>query len=389
MKPNRGVGYRDVRVLPNREMALEQTLLKWVRSTEQFRQSAASGQSALDIGYFANVIRLTDELGLAMTTDGVGTKVLVAEMLGRYDTIGIDCVAMNVNDILCVGAEPMSMLDYIAIEKATPAVLEAIGQGLHEGARQAGINIVGGEIAQMGEIIRGVREGDGLDLIGMCVGLVKLKEINVGQNVAIGDVIIGLRSSGIHSNGLTLARRVLFEQAGFRPDTYLSALGRTVGEELLEPTRIYVPEIRDLLGKGMPIKALVNITSDGFFNLARIRPSVSFEITALPEELPIFSLIQEIGSIKDSEMYQVFNMGIGFCLIAPNDRQMLADIHDVVRSHGGESFEIGHVVDDPRRLVRIPKNNLIGVNEQFFEGNTQEAATLEAEADLTSRGYQR
>ena len=308
MKPNRGVGYRDVRVLPNREMALEQTLLKWVRSTEQFRQSAASGQSALDIGYFANVIRLTDELGLAMTTDGVGTKVLVAEMLGRYDTIGIDCVAMNVNDILCVGAEPMSMLDYIAIEKATPAVLEAIGQGLHEGARQAGINIVGGEIAQMGEIIRGVREGDGLDLIGMCVGLVKLKEINVGQNVAIGDVIIGLRSSGIHSNGLTLARRVLFEQAGFRPDTYLSALGRTVGEELLEPTRIYVPEIRDLLGKGMPIKALVNITSDGFFNLARIRPSVSFEITALPETLPIFSLIQEVGSIKDSEMYQVFNM---------------------------------------------------------------------------------
>jgi len=376
MNSHKGVGYRDVGVLPNRDLALATSLLKWVRATSDFRKDSTSGTTVLDVGYFANVIKLTSDIGLAMTTDGVGTKVLVAQMLQRYDTIGIDCVAMNVNDIICVGAEPVSMLDYIAMENATPEVLDAIGKGLHEGAKQAGINIVGGEISQMREIIRGTREGLGLDLIGMCVGLVRPDEINVGQDVKPGDVIIGLRSSGIHSNGLTLARKVLFESGGLEPDAYLSELGRTVGEELLEPTRIYVREVMDLLKERVPVKALVNITSDGFLNLTRVKPAVSFEIRGLPDEQPIFKLIQETGDVTSPEMYHVFNMGIGFCIVAPNDRAVLSDIHSVIRGHNGESFEIGHVFDDPRRLVRIPEKGLKGVDDQFVEVGSEAAAVV-------------
>ena len=376
MSSNKGVGYRDVGVLPNRDLALGTTLLKWVRDTERFRDGAESGESALDVGYFANVIRLTSDMGLAMTTDGVGTKVLIAEMLERYDTIGIDCVAMNVNDIICVGAEPVSMLDYIAIEKANPQVLDSIGKGLHEGARQAGVNIVGGEISQMGEIIRGAREGTGLDLIGMCIGLIRLADVNVGQDVRPGDVIIGLKSSGIHSNGLTLARKALLEQGKLEVDTHLHVLGRTVGEELLEPTRIYVREVMELLKARVPIKALVNITSDGFLNLTRIKPDVSFEIRDLPEEQPVFRLIQESGNVSDAEMYHVFNMGIGFCIIAPNDRSIVSDIHAVVRAHGGESYEIGHVLDDAQRKVWIREKKLVGKDDQFMEIDDREVAAL-------------
>jgi phosphoribosylformylglycinamidine cyclo-ligase len=373
---SKGVSYRDVGVLPNRDLALATSLLKWVRATERFRNDMTSGASALDVGYFANVIKLTNDIGLAMTTDGVGTKVLVAQMLERYDTIGIDCVAMNVNDIICVGAEPVSMLDYIAIEKATPQVLDAIGKGLHEGAKKAGISIVGGEISQMGDIIRGVREGLGLDLIGMCVGLVKLDEVNVGQEVRPGDAIVGLRSSGMHSNGLTLARHALFEQGKLKPDTYRPELGCTVGEELLKPTRIYVREVMALLKERVPIKALVHITSDGFLNLTRIEPSVSFEIRDLPHAQPIFGLIQETGRVAKEEMYHVFNMGIGFCIIAPNDRAVLSDIHSIIRSHQGESYEIGQVFDNERRLVSLPEKGLKGVDGQFTEAKGKETAAL-------------
>jgi len=376
MNSDRGVGYRDVGVLPNRDLALATSLLKWVRATEDFRKDSTSGSSLLDVGYFANVIKLTSDIGLAMTTDGVGTKVLVAQMLQRYDTIGIDCVAMNVNDIICVGAEPVSMLDYIAIENPTPEVLEGIGKGLHEGAKQAGVNIVGGEISQMREIICGTSEGLGLDLIGMCVGLVRPDEINVGQDVRPGDVVIGLRSSGIHSNGLTLARNVLLENGGLEHDAYLSELGRTVGEELLEPTRIYVPEVMDLLKERVPVKALVNITSDGLLNLTRIKPAVSFEIRDLPDEQPIFKLIQETGDVSSAEMYHVFNMGIGFCIVAPNDRALLSDIHSVIRSQHGESFEIGHVLDDPRRLVTIPEKGLEGIDDQFVDVRSKARAVI-------------
>ena len=357
--------YRDVGVLSNEELGLK-ALLKWVSPTQSNRQGK-TGQRVLDIGYFANVVHLGNGLGLALTCDGVGTKILVAELLDKYDTIGIDCVAMNVNDLICVGAEPVSMLDYIAIEKATPEVLEAIGRGLHEGARQAGVNIVGGEIAQLKEIIRGAREGSGIDLVGMCVGTVPLDKINTGQTVVPGDVIIGFESSGIHSNGLTLARSELLKAGDIRLDTYVPELGCSLGEELLKPTRIYVPIVQDLLAQKLPIKALTNITSDGFLNLARIEASVGFDIRELPEPQPIFQLIQERGPVSDAEMFRVFNMGIGFCVIVPDDTAVAKAVVETGDRHGCRSFEIGTTVRDAERKVVIPAKNLIGRDDRFFE----------------------
>ncbi|MGH8479362.1 MAG: phosphoribosylformylglycinamidine cyclo-ligase [Gammaproteobacteria bacterium] len=366
MKSSASVSYRESGVLTNDELGLVR-LLEWVRQTDAFRRDKATGNSDVGIGYFANVIDLGRGMGLALTTDGVGTKVLIAQMLGRYDTIGIDCVAMNVNDLICVGAEPVSMLDYIAIERASPDILEAIGQGLHEGARRAGVNIVGGEISQLPELIRGHASGGGLDLVGMCVGVVPLEKVNVGQAVQPGDVIVGLQSSGIHSNGLTLARKALFDSAGFTPDTHREELGRTIGEELLEPTLIYVPQILELQAHDLPLKALVNITSDGFLNLTRIRPAVGFRLRDLPKPQPIFQLIQASGRVSLNEMFRVFNMGIGFCVIVPPDRDVIERFRDVVHSHGIESFEIGEVIEDLQRRVHLEDFGLVGHNGRFFE----------------------
>src|SRR5512134_4042712 len=194
--------YSSAGVNTVKEEAALAGLLTWVGKTLAFGRH----RPALDFGYFASVLDLGNGTGLALSTDGVGTKLLVAEMLDRYDTVGIDCVAMNVNDLLCIGAEPLAMLDYIAVQEADPQMLEAIGKGLYEGARQANISIPGGEIAQVRELIQGVREGRGFDLAGACVGTVPMDRIIVGQDIRPGDVVIGLRSSGIHSNGLTLAR---------------------------------------------------------------------------------------------------------------------------------------------------------------------------------------
>lgn len=356
--------YRGVGVLTNTELGLDNLLKKWIRPTERYR-AGKSGQSAMDVGYFAQVIDLGKGLGLALTTDGVGTKILIAEMLGRYDTIGIDCVAMNVNDLICVGAEPVSMLDYIAVEKGDPDVLEALGQGLQEGARQSGISIVGGEISQMGEMIRGVQRGGGLDLVGMCVGVVAIDDINVGQSVTPGDLIVGIGSSGVHCNGLSLARRALFDMGKLKPDAYREDLGRTVGEELLEPTQIYVSLVMELVREQSSIKAMINITSDGFLNLTRIKPPVSFRITSLPEPQPIFPLIQHLGNISDAEMYHVFNMGIGFCLICPNDSGVLDSVQQTVREHGLRSQVIGEVSPGADRTVEIVEKRLLGRGDRF------------------------
>jgi phosphoribosylformylglycinamidine cyclo-ligase len=334
-------------------------LLKWVGKTLEF----GSRRSALDFGYFASVLDLGNGLGLALSTDGVGTKLLVAQMLDRYDTIGIDCVAMNVNDVLCVGAEPLCMLDYIAVEEADPGFLEQIGKGLHEGARQANISIPGGEIAQVREVIQGARPGRGFDLAGACVGLVPMNRILVGQAIQPGDIVIGLRSSGIHSNGLTLAREVFFKKATYRPDAYVGELGRTLGEELLEPTRIYVREVLDLLREDLDIKALIHITSDGFLNLARVQAKVGYTIDWLPEPQPIFHLLQQIGGISDEEMFCVYNMGTGFCLVVapPHADRVL----EALRRLGLEAYRLGQAVPDPDRKVHLVPKGLVGEGSGF------------------------
>ncbi|HEX4669562.1 MAG TPA: phosphoribosylformylglycinamidine cyclo-ligase [Solirubrobacterales bacterium] len=260
-------------------------------------------------GHYASVIEIGENAGIALSTDGVGTKLLVAEELGRFDTVGIDCVAMNVNDVICVGAEPLAMLDYIAVQKADPAVCEEIGVGLARGAELAGVEIPGGELAQLGDLVSSV------DVSGACFGTVALDAIVDGAAVRPGDVVIGLPSSGIHSNGYTLARSAL---RGI--DLADDRIGRPLGDVLLEPTEIYVKPIVELLRSEVDVRGLAHITSGGTANLLRLAAEVGYEIDEPLPVPPIFDLIREQGNVAEEEMYDVFNMGCGFCVVvSPGD----------------------------------------------------------------------
>jgi phosphoribosylformylglycinamidine cyclo-ligase len=299
----------------------------------------AESRQVLASGHYANVVRLDERTGIALSTDGVGTKLVVAEQVGRWDTVGIDCVAMNVNDVICVGAEPLAMVDYLAVDRADPEVAEAIGQGLASGAERAGIEIVGGELAQLGEII------NGLDLAGACFGVVSLDALVTGGSIEPGDAVIGLPSSGLHSNGYTLARSALAE-IPFDDDR----LGRPLGEVLLEPTEIYVKPIVELLRSEVDVRGLAHITSGGLGNLLRLEAGVGYEIDA-PLPVPeIFNLIQELGDIGDEEMHEVFNMGCGFCVIvAANDESAGLDR---LRVHFPDAKRIGRAVGGASQVTR-------------------------------------
>jgi phosphoribosylformylglycinamidine cyclo-ligase len=290
-------------------------------------------------GHYASVLRLDERKGLAMSTDTVGTKMVVAEQLDRYDTIGIDCVAMNANDVVCVGAEPLAMLDFILTEHADPAVCEQLGVGLARGAELAGIEIPGGEIAQVGDIVSGHELG------GTCVGLVALDAIVTGAAVEPGDSVIGLPSSGLHSNGYTLARSAL---AGVSLDD--RRLGRPLGEVLLEPTEIYVRAILDLLGSPVDVRGLAHITGDGFDNLLRLEADVGFEIDDPLPVPPVFTLIQELGDVTDEEMDRVFNMGCGFCCVvaAADEKPAL----ELLRGHHPGARRVGRATDGAREIRR-------------------------------------
>jgi phosphoribosylformylglycinamidine cyclo-ligase len=283
-------------------------------------------------GHYASVIRLDDRTGIALSTDGVGTKLAVAEQLGRYDSVGIDCVAMNVNDVICVGAEPLAMLDYVAIELADPEVCRQIGVGLARGAQAAGIEIPGGELAQLGEMVRG------LDLTGACFGTVALDAVIDGASVQPGDPVIGLPSSGLHSNGYTLARRAL-EGIGLDDDR----LGEPLGEVLLRPTEIYVRAVLDLLASEVDVRGLAHITSGGLGNLLRLRAAVGYVIDdPLPAD-PVFALIQERAEVSDDEMHDVFNMGCGFCcVVAAADEEAALE---TLRRHYPAAKRIGSAVE--------------------------------------------
>jgi phosphoribosylformylglycinamidine cyclo-ligase len=316
------------------------------------------GAVKLDIGYFANVIDIGG-IGLAICTDGVGSKSIVAQMMGRYDTIGIDCVAMNVNDVICVGARPISMVDYIAVEDADADMLGAIAIGLAAGAKEAGVSISGGEISPLKDVMRG------FDLVGMAVGLVPLDRIITGRDLVPGDVIIGLESSGIHSNGLTLARYVFFKQGKLSVDHVFPELGIPLGEELLRPTLIYVPEIIEIIDKIPAVKALINITGDGLLNLPRVDAPVGFYIDKLPPVPAIFRLIQQHGGVSTAEMFEVYNMGIGFCvLVAEQDCDAVLSI---LQRRGRRAQIIGRVIEDDSKGVYLPRERLVGHGKTFRE----------------------
>ena len=325
------------------ELAGFPRMLDVLRETMSFRGDRA-GAPAMDFGYYANVLDLGNNTGLAISTDGVGTKIVVAELMRKFDTIGIDCIAMNVNDIICVGAEPIAMTDYVAVEHADASFLAELAIGLREGARQSHISIPGGEIAQIRDLVRG------FDVVGTCVGLVQMDKIIRGDRVAPGDAVVGFASSGIHSNGLTLARRVLIGEHVERVFDHVAELGRALGEELLEPTRIYVDLALSLMA-AVDVRAMTHITSDGFLNLARIDAEIGFQIEALPETPPIFGLIQRAGDLSDAEMFLVYNMGVGFCAIVPESD--VARTLEIARDCGIAAMRIGTVTDDATKRVDV------------------------------------
>ncbi len=266
-------------------------------------------------GMFAPNIKEMKEPVLVSGTDGVGTKLKIAFAVERHDTIGIDCVAMCVNDILVQGAEPLFFLDYLAVGKLKPEQVEEIVTGVAEGCRDAGCALLGGETAEM----PGFYPAGEYDLAGFAVGLVDKEKIVDGSKIDNGDIAIGLASNGLHSNGFSLVRKTLLEEAGLQLTDFQPGLGMTLAEELLRPTYIYVKPVLKALEK-FNIRGMAHITGGGLpGNLPRILPS-GLQVEIDPNswmEPPIFDLISDLGEVRRSEMFRTFNMGIGYCLFAP------------------------------------------------------------------------
>ena len=304
------------------------------------------GAVKLELDKFANVIDMGLGEGMAICTDGVGSKTIIAERMGVYDTIGIDCIAMNVNDMICVGAKPLSFVDYIAMEKLNARVIDEIMTGLCEGAETARISISGGETAQLSETVRG------FDLVGTAVGIVTLDKILTGKGIEEGDVVIGINSNGIHCNGMSLARRAFFELGGLTISSRVEEFGCSIGEELLKPTHIYVKEVRSI-SEGVPeVKALINITGGGLFNLNRVDSDVGFVLDNLPEPPPVFHAIQELANVDSREMFEVFNMGVGFCIIVPECE--VDDVLSILIDYERDGQRIGYAVKDPEKKIYLP-----------------------------------
>ena len=342
------ITYAEAGVDIRKEDMVVKAISNRLRSTFKTREGRV-GEVMRDIGSFANLIDLKNDYALAMCADGVGSKVLVAQALGDYTTIGEDVVAMNVNDLICIGAEPLAMVDYLAVEKADAGdieIIKDIASGIASGAQKADIAVIGGETATLPEILTGYRNkqerrmGLGFDLAGAAIGIVKKDKIITGEKVGVGDSIIGLKSSGIHSNGLTLARKVLPESMWY---------------ELLTPTRIYVKEVMALINN-YDIHGLANITGGGFLNLKRLSNEYGFLLDNMPRVPGIFKEIQRHG-VGDEEMYRTFNMGIGFCVITGKE-----DAEEIIEKYGSKSEMqiIGGVVREGGvRIIRDEKEILI------------------------------
>lgn len=297
-----------------------------------------------EIGHFAGLFSLSQEKiadpVLISSTDGVGTKLMIASLMDKHDTIGIDLVAMCVNDILTCGAKPIFFLDYLATGKLEEKKMFDILKGITDGCKLAGCALLGGETAEM----PGFYQMGDYDLAGFAVGIADREKIITGKNIQPGDLLIGLASSGLHSNGFSLVRKVLLGQGESRLKKVIKALGCQLGEELLRPTKIYVPSILHAL-KTCQIKGMAHITGGGFFeNIPRMIPQdVSVHIyTDRWPPLPVLKIIQDEGEINDQDMFRIFNMGIGMVIVTGSD-QYLSVLQDLKQS-GETAYVIGEVV---------------------------------------------
>jgi len=312
-------------------------------------------------GHYASVLKVAPDLAIAVSTDGAGSKTMIASALDRYDTIGFDCMAMNVNDLICVGARPIALVDYVGVHTLESHRMSEILSGLAAAAEVAGVAIPGGEVAQLPDIIGsdGRSPGDerAFDLVGTAVGVLHPDKLILGREITPGDAIIGIHSTGIHSNGMTLARKVLLETGGYELTEHFELLGRTLGEELLEPTAIYVRAVTDLWEKGIDTRGLVHITGDGLTNLCRLEARVGYSIEQLPEPSPIFGLIQDVGNVPEEEMFRVFNMGVGFVVVVPTEQA--DDALGVITAAGHEAQRLGSVTEGGGE-VRLESAGLVG-----------------------------
>ena len=294
----------------------EESTIKALTGKMTYRREGL-GAPLTDIGHYAGLIDFGD-YALAMATDGVGSKVLIANEMKRWNTVGIDCIAMNVNDLLAIGAEPVSFVDYLALESHDEDFAAQIGEGLMKGAEISRMTIVGGETATLPEIV------NGFDLAGTCLGMVKKSEIITGEKVGLGDAIVGIPSSGVHSNGYTLVRKIVEESGYSYHDPFPYDESTTVGDVLLEPTRIYM-EVLDVI-KECDVHGLAHITGSGLLKLKRVT-DLGFDFYDPLEPQDIFKFLQEKGGVEDLEMYKTFNMGMGFLIILPEeDAQRAAEL---------------------------------------------------------------
>lgn len=281
---------------------------------------------------------------LVSGTDGVGTKVMLAQMMDKHDTIGIDCVAMCVNDILCQGAKPLFFLDYIACGKLVPEKMEKIVKGVADGCLQANASLIGGETAEM----PGLYKENDYDLAGFCVGIVDKEKIITGEKIKKGDHIFGLKSSGIHSNGYSLVRKIVLGKEKLSLDEKIEGLDTSLGEELLKPTKIYVKEILDLLEK-IEINGLSHITGGGFYeNIPRMIPDglcAKIDVRNIP--LPkIFSLLEKWGELDKKDMYETFNMGVG--LVFAVDKKDIEKVKKIIDED--ELLDLGEVIENDEKI---------------------------------------
>jgi len=325
-------------------------------------------------GYFATLMHLPPGPPLALTTDGVGTKILLAREANRWEPVGVDCVANNVNDLICVGAVPLALLDYIATDRIDESVLDEIARGLFFGSELAGISIPGGEIAQIGAMLAdSTGGGPMLDLVGTAIGALPeatgptaadngYRKPLDGSAVSPGDVIIGLPSSGLHSNGYSLARHALFTKGGRSLADTLSG-GRKLIDALLQPTRVYVQAAEALWAAGITPHGMAHISGGGLLNIARLAADVSYELDSVPAPAEVFRVIAESGQVSADVMYATFNMGIGFCVVvSESDAQPALD---ALKNAGEDAVRIGRVLDQPGKSVSIPSENLVGTGDTF------------------------
>ena len=350
-----GLTYAGAGVNLQQENKSIQVVVSKIQETFKNRKDKI-GEVVPSIGHFANYVRIGDRFHV-LCTDGVGTKVLVAQMMDRYDTIAIDMIAMNVNDIICVGAEPIALVDYLAFEVYNEKISREISLGLVRGAEEAGIAVIGGETATLKGVVTGI-DGKGFDLAGTCLGIVDTDAVIVGDAITPGDSIVGLASSGIHSNGLSLARKALLESGSAHDILYDE---KSIGDELLIPTRIYVKPVLEMLEKSRrEIHGLYHITGSGFMKFNRLRKDIGFKFTNLLPIPRIFTEIQKRGSISDREMFQTFNMGLGFAIMTREPDFVL----EIAKAYDITAKVIG-VVDDSRQISIEEK----GIKYPMHEGN--------------------